>query len=188
MESLRNSILTCLVERAPNSLTTANLLTVLKQTDVHALQRELQSMSTEGLIVVRAHTRTPDYMLPSYKGLPIREYVSISGIKVPRLLANDTARPEDLNIFFEVLALRMLQIESDAEQKLDEKLKSYWANVVTLFGAFIGVFALIVGFLKTVPFENGSTFYSVLILSSAQIIPLAVILGLFVWFLKSQFK
>ena len=188
MESLRNGVLTCLVERAPNSLTAANLLTLLDATDQQALQKELQSMSAEGLVVVRTNAKTPDYMLPSYEGLPIREYVSVSGVKVPRLLANDTARPEELNIFFEVLARRMLQIEGDAERKLDEKLKTYWANVVTLFGAFIGVFALIVGFLKTVPFEQGSTFASVLILSSAQVIPLALILGAFVWLLKALFK
>ena len=188
MESLRNSILTCLVERAPNSLTAANILALLGETDSQTLRKELESMSTDGVVVIRTHARNADYMLPSYEGLPVREYVSVSGIKVPRLLANDTARPEELNIFFEVLARRMLQIESDAERKLDEKLKSYWANVVTLFGAFIGVFALIVGFLKTVPFESGSTFFSVLILSSAQVIPLAVILGAFVWFLKAQFK
>ena len=112
----------------------------------------------------------------------------MSGIKVPRLIAGDTARPEDVNIFFEVLARRMIQIESDAEHKLDDKLKSYWGNIVTLFGAFIGVFALIVGFLRTVPFEPGSTFSSVLILSSAQVLPLAAMLGAFVWFLKLQFK
>ncbi|HYW55552.1 MAG TPA: hypothetical protein VE934_01210 [Polaromonas sp.] len=188
MESLRNRVLTCLVERAPNSLTAPNILTLLDLADIHGLQKELEIMSAEGLVVVRKHARNPDYALPSYVGLPMREYVSVNGIKVPRLLANDTARPEELNIYFEVLARRILQIETDAERKLDERLKSYWANVVTLFGAFIGVFALIVGFLRVVPFEPGSTFTSVLMLSSAQVIPLAVILGAFVWFLKSQFK
>ena len=188
MESLRNSILACLVERAPNSLTAANILTVLGGTDPHALQKELESMLADGVVVARTHARNPDYLLPSYEGLPLRQYVSVGGIKVPRLLAGDTARPEELNIFLEVVARRMLQIETDAERKLDERLKSYWTNVVTLFGAFIGVFALITGFLKTVPLEPASTFSSVLILSTAQVIPLAIILGAFVWLLKVLFK
>lgn len=188
MESLRNGVLTCLIERAPNSLTAANLLALIGGTDHHALQKELETMTAEGVVVARTSARTSDYLLPSYLGIPVHEFVNVSGIKLPRLLASDTARPEELNIFFEVLAKRMLQIEADAERKLDEKLKTYWANVVTLFGAFIGVFALIVGFLKTVPFEQGSTFASVLILSSAQVLPLALILGAFVWLLRLLFK
>lgn len=188
METLRNSILTCLVERAPNSLTAANLYGLLGGVDPHSLQKELDSMSADGTLSVRTHARTTDYMLPSYEGLPVREYVSVGGVKVPRLIAKDTARPEELNIFFEVLARRILQIEADAERKSDEKLKVYWGNIVTLFGAFIGVFALITGFLKTVALESGSTFFSVLILSTAQVIPLAIILGAFVWLLRVIFK
>lgn len=188
MESLRNNILTCLVERAPNSLTAANFLGLLGGINPQALQNELDSMSADGTLLARTHARNTDYMLPSYEGLPVREYVSVGGVKVPRLLAKDTARPEELNIFFEVLARRMLQIEAEAEKKSDEKFKAYWANVVTLFGAFIGVFALITGFLKTVPLEQNSTFISVLILSTAQVIPLAIILGAFVWFLRALFK
>lgn len=188
MESLRNSVLACLVERAPNSLTAANVTTLLGSAEFSAVQKELDSMAEQGLLVARRSARNSDYLLPSYEGLPVREYVSVGGIKVPRLLAQDTMRPEGLNVFFEVLARRMLQIDTDAERKLDERLKSYWANVITLFGAFIGVFALIVGFLKTVPFEPGSTFTSVLVLSSAQVIPLAVILGAFIWLLRTQFK
>ena len=84
--------------------------------------------------------------------------------------------------------MQPLQIELEAEKKLDERLKSYWANVVTLFGAFIGVFSLIVGFLKIVPLEANSTFWSVFILSSAQVLPLALMLGAFVWLLRALFK
>ena len=188
METLRNSILTCIVERAPNSLTAANIFGLIGGADPHALQKELDTMVGDGTLIVRTNARTPDYMLPSYDGLPVREYVSVGGVKVPRLIAQDTARPEELNIFFEVLARRMLQIEAEAERQSDEKLKTYWANIVTLFGAFIGVFALITGFLKTVPLEPNSTFLSVLILSTAQVIPLAIILGAFVWLLRTLFK
>jgi len=188
MENLRNSILTCLVERAPNSLTAENLFGLLPDTDHHALRKELDSMVADKVIVERKHARRPDYLLPSYDGLPVREHIAIGGVKVPRLLANDTPRPEDLNIFFEVLARRMLQIEAEAERKENEKLKAYWANIVTLFGAFIGVFALITGFLKTVPLGADATFKSVLILSTAQVLPLAIMLGAFVWLLRVIFK
>lgn len=122
------------------------------------MEKELQSMSSDGLVVLRSGKRYADYILPSNDGLPVREYVTVGEIEFPRLLSDERARPEELNIFVEILAKRMLQIKLEAEKKLDERLKSYWANVVTLFGAFIGVFSLIVGFLKTVPLEANSTF------------------------------
>jgi len=188
MESLRNKILICLIERAPNSLTLPNLLGLIPGTDIQALETELQGMAADGLVVPRPGNRYSDYILPSYEGLPVREYVAIGDIKVPRLLSDERARPEELNIFVEVLSQRILQIERESEKRLDERLKNYWANVVTLFGAFIGVFSLIVGFLKTVPLETNSTFWSVLVLSSAQIFPLALMLGGFVWLLRKIFK
>ena len=145
-------------------------------------------MAESGSLVSRPGPRRADYVLPSYSNLPVREYVAIGGVKVPRMLAGDTARSEDVNIFFEALARRLVEIEAEAQVHFDEKLKSYWGNIVTLFGAFIGVFSLIVGFLKTVPMDPGSTFWSVLAVSSAQVLPLAVVLGAFVWFLRAQFK
>ena len=188
MESLRTKIHLCLTERAPNALTLANIAGLIPGMDTHTLEKELQSMTSDGLVQFRPGKRYADYMLSSYDSLPVREFVAVGDIKVPRLLSDERARPEELNIFVEVLARRMLQIESETETKLDERLKSYWANIVTLFGAFIGVFALIVGFLKTVPFDSNSTFMSVLVLSSAQVIPLALVLGAFVWLLRALFK
>lgn len=111
MESLRNKIHVCLLERAPNALTFANLIGQIPGADTHTLEKELQSMSDDGLVVIRPGKRYPDYALTSYDGLPIREYVAVGDIKVPRLLSDERARPEELNIFVEVLARRMLQIE-----------------------------------------------------------------------------
>jgi len=59
MESLRNSILTCLVERSPNSLTAPNLLGLIPEVEVHTLQKELDAMVADGLVIVRKHARTP---------------------------------------------------------------------------------------------------------------------------------
>lgn len=188
MESLRNRMLTIFIERAPNSLTTNNLIGFLPGSDLQALEKELQKMVSERVLVERSTAKNKDYLLLSYENLPIKEYVSVKGIKVPRLIAGDTVRPEDVNIFFEVLARRTLEVETEAERKLDDRLRSYWGNVITLFGAFIGVFSLIVGFLKTVPMDKDTTFASVFILSAAQVLPLALVLGGFVRLLKAQFK
>jgi hypothetical protein len=188
MESLRAKIQLILIERAPNSLTLNNFAGLIRDEDFQSIQRELGEMVAARLVVERSQGLSKDYMLPSYAGIPPREFISIGGVKVPRLLHGDTARPEDLNIFFEVLGKRILLAESEADRKLDERLKGYWGNIVTLFGAFIGVFSLIVTFVKTAPIDGNATFLSVFAVTSAQVLPLAFVLGMFVWFLKSQFK
>lgn len=188
MENLRNKIISTLIERAPNPLTLDNFFTLLPNSDMTALAKEIQTLMDEGAIQERSSPRNKDYRLPSYEHIPIKEYISIAGVKVPRALAGDTARSESVNIFFETLARRLIEVEANAEKKLDERLKSYWGNIVTLFGAFIGVFSLIVGFLKTIPIEKDATFLSVLSLGTAQVLPFAFVLAGFVWFLKWQFK
>lgn len=187
MESLKVLIQDCLVSRAPNSLTVANIASLLAE-DPRAVESELKRLCISGLVIERPGNRSSDYVLPSYANIPVKNFVAVGGIKVPRLLSDERARPEELNIFVEVLARRILQSEEEAESRLDERMKNYWANIVTLFGAFIGVFSLIVGFLKTVQIEQNSTFWSVLALSCAQTIPLAIVLGGFIWLLKRLFR
>ena len=188
MENLRSRILQCFVERAPNPLTSANLHSLISGSDLAEVERELTVMASERALLARKGPKRAEYSLPSYEHIPVREYVAIGGVKVPRMLTGDTARSEDVNIFFEILARRLVEIESEAQSKFDEKLKSYWGNIVTLFGAFIGVFSLIVGLIKTAPLEPNTSFWSVLALTSAQVIPLAVVLAGFFWFLRSQFR
>ena len=188
MENLRNKLQTVFIERAPNSLRLENFVGLLPGEEPHAIQQELGKMVAEGAIVERSIGRNKDYLLASYNGIPVREYVTVGGVKVPRLLHGDTARPEELNIFFELVAKRLLAIEAESEKRIDEKLKGYWGTIVTLFGAFIGVFSLIVAFLKPIPLDKDATFISVLALTSAQLLPLALVLGAFVWLLARIFK
>jgi hypothetical protein len=188
MENLRSRIVTCLIERAPNPLTLGNLSVLLPDTDPQALEKELQALAVDGTLLERPGPKKKDYLLSSYKGIPIREFVSLNGMNLPRFIAGDVARSEDINIYFETLSLRLLEVEATAEKKLDERLKSYWGNVVTLFGAFIGVFSLIVGFVKTISIEKDATFISVLSIGTAQVLPFAIVLAGFVWFLKWKFK
>lgn len=92
MESLRNRVHTTFVERAPNSLTLNNLAGLLPGEDFRAIEKELQKMVSQGVLTERSTARNKDYSLASYNGIPIREFVSIKGVKVPRLLHGDTAK------------------------------------------------------------------------------------------------
>ena len=189
-ESIRNRIQAAMIERAPNSLTLRAFESILG-VGQSEIEPELKKLVTEGILIERpsnAPYKRADYLLKSYEGIPVREFVTISGVQLPRLHHGDTARPEDLNLFMEVLARRLLAIEADADRKMEEKLRRYWGEIVTLFGAFIGVFALIVAFLRTAPLDKDASFSSVILLMSAQVLPLALILAGFVWFLRRQFR
>lgn len=187
METLRDKILNCLIQRAPNPLTVQTLEMLLSSFEHKEIEDELEKMFHEHVIRKIPTNSIAFYSLMSYENIPVARFIEVGGVKFPRMISGEIARSEDVNLFIERLAQRTEQVALDAQTKIDAQLKSYWGNVVTLFGTFIGVFSLIVGFLKTAPMDSGSTFYSVLILSSAQMLPLALILLVFVWFLKRQF-
>ena len=191
MNSLEtNQVLEIFYKRAPNFLTLDNITYDIPEIDRNDIQRVIDKLceqkilaKTEGKDKIKDH-----YALPSYENIPVKEYMSISGIKVPRILAYDRPRPEDQNIFFESLAKRSASLESEFNRIVEKKLQSYWANIIILFGVFISLFALIVTSVEKVKVEADGTFLDGLALNAAQVLPLAVILAGFVWLLKKWFR
>jgi len=185
----KNQVLEVFHKRALNFLTIDNIAYDLFSSDRNDIQKTVDELcSDEVLIKTEGKGKIKDhYALPSYDNIPFKEYMSISGIKVPRVLAHDRPRPEDLNIFFESLARRSASLESEFNKIVEAKLQSYWANIIVLFGIFISLFALIVTFVEKVAVVPGSSFLNVLALNTAQVLPLAVVLAGFVWLLKKWF-
>jgi hypothetical protein len=186
----KNQVLALFHKRAPNFLTLDNIAYDLSGFDRNAIQKVVDELCGDGVLVkTEGKNKVKDhYALPSYDNIPVKEYMSISGIKVPRVLASDRPRPEDLNIFFESLARRSASLESEFNKIVEEKLQSYWANIIILFGIFISLFALVVTFVEKVQVESGSSFWSVFALNLAQVLPLALVLAGFVWLLKWLFR
>jgi biotin operon repressor len=186
----KNQVLEIFHKRAPNFLTLDNIAYDLPGIDRNAIQKAVDELCANGVLVkTEGKNKVKDhYALPSYDNIPVKEYMSISGIKVPRVLAYDRPRPEDLNIFFESLARRSASLESEFNKIVEEKLQSYWANIIILFGIFISLFALIVTFVEKVEIESGSSFWGVFALNAAQVLPLALVLAGFVWLLKWLFR
>ena len=187
-ESLKTIIHSTLVERAPHGLTVDNLIQLIQGEGSKSIIDCLNQLIEEGIVSKREGNIKDDYCLTSYENIPTKKYININGIKVPRMLANDTARPEDINLFFESLANKTAEIENTIEERLNEKLKSYWANIIILFGVFIGLFALIITFVQKVEIKGSETFWNVLSLNTAQVVPLAIVLAGFVYLLKRLFK
>ncbi len=187
-ESLKIIIQSTLVERAPHGLTVDNFIQLIQGEEENSIINSLDQLIEEGIVSKREGNIKDDYHLTSYENIPTKRYININGIKVPRMLSNDTARPEDINLFFESLANKTADIENTIEERLDDKLKSYWANIIVLFGAFIGLFSLIITFVQKVEIKGGETFWNVLSLNTAQVFPLAIVLAGFVYLLKKLFK
>lgn len=187
-ESTKENIHSIFIERAPNSLTVDNLISLIQGESVKNIEACLKQLVEEKVIEERDGEVKKDYKLISYKNIPSKQYMNINGIKVPRLLAKDHIRPEDVNIYFESLANKLTSIERTTEERINEKLKEYWANIIILFGVFIGLFSLIITFVEKVELKGGESFLNVLLLNVAQVIPLAVVLAGFVYLLKKLFK
>lgn len=189
-ESIKTRIHNAFIERAPNSLTIDNLIKLIEGVNASQIESFLNEMIDDGLAVKRQGQGKikDDYNLVSYNNIPSKEYITIGDIKVPRLLANDRARPEDINIYIESLAKKSVELENNIESTIDERLKGYWANIIVLFGIFIGLFSLIITFVDKVKIDASQSFWSVLSLNLAQVLPLAIVLGGFVFLLKKMFK
>lgn len=188
-KDLEAEVLFSFYKRAPNSLTLDNLLFDIPETDATSIDQALAK-----LVISRKLTNTPGegsikahFNLTSYENVPVKDYIDIGGVKVPRLLAYDRPRPEDLNIFIEALAKRSLSLEVEFESRLDAKLRDYWSNIIVLFGIFVAVFSIVVTFVGKVEVRQDSTFMQILLINFAQVIPIAMVLGSFVWLLKKQF-
>ena len=195
METIQDRILLCFVERAPNPLTAQMIYIALNDSAITfpTVEGELKKLCTAGKI--REHGQRPQgigpigsyrvgYVLPTYDNIPIKMHINIKNFTMGRFLGGDAARAEDFNILIETFARELTKVEQEAEDRIARTMQQYWANVIALFGAFIGVFSLITGFLRTVPFEKDSTFLSILVLSSAQTLPLALILLVFMLILR----
>lgn len=187
-ESLKPRLHSTFIDRAPNPLTVDNLVFLFEKTDARDIEKCLAELTTEGILANKKMGKKTGYYLSNYEDIPTKSHMSIGSLKVPRMLANDMARSEDVNIFYESLAKKVAFIEESIEDKVNEKLKEYWGSIIILFGVFIGLFSLIVNFVQKVEIQPESSFWDILLLNSAQVIPISLVLLVFICVLHRLFR
>ena len=112
MLSLRDRIVTCFIDRAPNLLTAKNLQSLLHDVSKEEIENQLKLLVDDKTLVSHGGMATTGYTMASYEGLPIRESTVIGRLEIPRFVARDAIRAEDVNLFNEAIAKRLVEIES----------------------------------------------------------------------------
>jgi hypothetical protein len=126
------------------------------------------------------------YRIADDQSLPIRHTILIGDIKVPRILEVSGMRftPENVNEAIERLAEYANSLEGQFSRSVAKERRRYLADLIGLFGVFASVIALVVAGLPKIATDPSLSFWGVFKMNIAQLLPVAIVLGLFVYVTK----
>jgi AcrR family transcriptional regulator len=184
----KEAILDLLINRAPNAVRERTIFKYLSRYADETVRNAMQELVAEGAIQIAHHVERNTgaelrlYTLSSYQNVPIRRFVRVGDIEVPRLIGAEpmSAFLDDYNEAIESLANYSVTLEERFSQLVEDKLRGYWANIITIFGVFVAVLGFIlVGFPK-ITIDPSLSLWRTFLLNAAQILPLAIVLAIFV--------
>ena len=116
------------------------------------------------------------------------EVILIGDVEFPRIFLGYPSDPEVINDFIESLASYDSRIESRISKLTSELTRKYWANLATVFGLFVAVFALILKSSEPIIIHEHVSYWDVFFYKSSELAPLAIILFTFVIILRFSLK
>ncbi|MCK5614101.1 hypothetical protein KAR91_70205 [Candidatus Pacearchaeota archaeon] len=184
-----DQILKILIDRNPNFVAKETVIRVLSkkynlvQLD-DAFKVLLESKQIESCIDSRKISGSPVtyYRMKDPNLYPVRPSISLGDMDVPRLLCDSspTYLPETLNEQIELLADYTDKLEKRFIKLVEKQQRRYWSNLIGIFGALLSVMALVITGLPKITVTSTMTFEEVFLVNSAQILPIALVLTLFV--------
>jgi hypothetical protein len=191
----REKVYQALVNRAPNSVRITTLEHLLPGYSAEAILESAEQLRASNLIEINEMTNQylpgrviPVFKVKDVKNLPIIEKINVGDIEFPRLLDGDDANADDINVFIEALAEYDNKIEKRIENLTADMTRRYWADVATLVGLFVSVFALILRSSDPIVVQNLNGASDLFYLKLAELAPLAIILFGFVLMLRFFIK
>jgi len=189
----KDQILKILIDRNPNYVAKETFIRLLSKKFKHiqldgAFKSLLESKQIISFVDPRKISDAPItyYRIKDPSLYPVRPYISLGGMDVPRLLsdANPTYLPETLNEQIELLAYYTDNLEKRFRKLVEKQQRRYWSNLIGIFGALLSVMALVITGLPKITVSSTMTFKEVLLVNSAQVLPIALVLALFVIILR----
>lgn len=175
-----------LVSRAPNGMRLPHIRRLLPSMSEEQILEALDSLVQQQRVEVRNNPNqfVPGRVITSYAladptSYPMRETIMIGGVEFPRAFHGDMAGAEDLNAFTEAIAEYDAKIEGRIADLAAALTRRYWANIATLFALFVAVFALILRAADPLMIQGTADPVTLVILSTARLLPLALILFVF---------
>jgi polyferredoxin len=116
--------------------------------------------------------------------------IKIGDTQVPRAIETNYMETilEDVNEAIEVLSEYSDGLENRFSELSKAEMKKYWANLITLFGIFLAIFSLITVALPRIDFPYYYNYKEIFLANSVQVIPVAIVLGIFIVILKLIFR
>jgi len=190
--SVKDAIIRLLTYKAPNFVREGMLEHHLQKYDKTTLTTAIQELIEEKKIVEKIDPREAAgspvryLQLASFENIPIRNSIKVGDVEVPRVLSSGGAQflPEEINEPIEQLASYADQLEGRFAELVKAEQRKYWANVVSIFGVFMAILALVLRGAPQIITDPSLSFMDVVILNLAHILPLAVVLAIFVLVLR----
>ncbi len=186
-------ILKILKDRNPNHIAKETIIRILpKKFSLIQLDDAFKALIESEQIVSKVDPRkvsdspTTYYRMKDPSLYHVRLSTSLGDMDVPRLLsdANPAFLPETLNEQIEMLADYTDNLERRFRKVVEKQQRRYWANLIGIFGALLSVMALVITGLPKITVSSTMTFKEVFLVNSAQVLPIALVLALFVIVLR----
>lgn len=198
-EYIKNDILRLIADRAPNWVRAEIIIRRLSQynaKDVRIaidelvndskLEKPLPSGPIEGELKIDYDA----YGLQSYENIPVRKDIKVGETLVPRILKTDLIQVtlEDINEQIETLAEFSQSIGDQLSTQFKEEIRKQWGDLIALFGIFVAVFSFILVGLPRIVVTISDGFWKILFTNTAQVLPVAIVLAIFVYVLVKLFR
>jgi hypothetical protein len=193
INQIKEKVLEYLVHCAPNFVHMEHITRRLEKYSPEDIQKAIELLLKEKKI-----KSTPSnvwhadeaFSLTSYENIPIRKTIKVGNTSVTRLLSSHMVQAtlEDINIALEKLAEYSASLEEESHKKYEEEIKKYWGNIIIIFGIFVAIFSLINVALGRIAFPSNYDFWQILSANTAQVLPVALVLALFIFVLSKVFR
>jgi len=188
---LKSQLKRFIYTKAPNSLIQEHFEYNFPDVPAGEIQRTLEELVKEEFIVSeeQKNLRVESLSRTAYKyskpiDFKINKYIEIDGVKLPRLLDLDRARAEDVNALVLQLDKLISKKISNIDSILHEKKRSHVGSWVGIAGIIITIIALINVSTRTIFVSETMSFFSLMKICFANILPLGIVLLVFTLLLR----
>lgn len=185
MSSINTKIIGIFEDRAPNSLFAELIQSELEEYDLSIIENALADLEAKGIIKSQGGRL---FVLSNYGSIQSKKYITIDNLKIRRLLGGDPVSAEAINMALEKISEYSSGLESKYSKIAERKMKSYWANIIVIFGIFISIFSIIGNMAGKIQIESSWSLIDIFLKNLMQVLPLTVILITFIIVLKIVFK
>jgi hypothetical protein len=184
-KKLENDLIRKLHHCAPNPIQIKVLKNELNA-DAQELEKVADSLEKKGILEWIG--KREGLRLKNCDNIPINTTIQIGATEIPRLMAGDSVYVEAINNAIERLAEYANSLENKFKDEVEKRMRSYWGNIITLFGIFISLFAFILSVTNNAVFDAEWGFWTIFLNNLAIIGPLLCVMAVFLILLKILFK